>query len=287
MADKKTKIQPADNADEQVGQPSAEEATGDLPDYTAEQIAGMKPDEVVKKLSDAKAFIKSATQKSQEAAEIRRQSEQLKAESKYWKTQAEEATKNMQKFYEQISQSTQQPAQSTPSQPPDYDPYNPDKWAQQYQKWHEEQLSSTRSEFRKEMDELKKNYEDANLSVRTLRLEKYLEKAIPELGPDVSVEEIHIWAQQHPDADFSNMETINQAIRERQTYWDEKAKKIHEKYVAKKEELGKGAQEVPGSELAGEMPNIDEFVEATPAEKDKKVMEYFNRAARKVQGGGG
>ena len=86
MADKKTKIQPADTADVAAGQTSAQEATEELSKYTPEQIAGMKPDEIAKKLADADAFIKSATQKSQEAAEIRKQSEQLRAESQYYKS---------------------------------------------------------------------------------------------------------------------------------------------------------------------------------------------------------
>jgi len=284
---KQTKIQPADIADEQVGQPSAQEATGDLTDYTAEQIAGMKPDEVAAKLNNANAFIKSATQKSQEAAEIRRQNEETRAQVEYWKSQAEEATKNMQKFYEQMSQTTRQQTQSAPSQPPEFDPYNPDKSFEASQKWHQEQLQSTRDELRKELDELKNKYEETNVGLSTLKMEQYLKKAIPEFGKDVTIEEVDTWAKQHPNADYSKMDTLNQAIREVQAGIDDRNKARWEKYVAEKEKAQEGAQETPGSEFVGEMRNVDKFVEANPSEKDAMVMEYFNRAAKKVQGGGG
>ena len=290
MPDKKTKIQPVDIADDKVGQPSAEDATGELPDYTVEQIAGMKPEEVAKIVGNAKEFIKSATQKSQEAAEIRKQSEQLRAESKYYKTQAEEATKNLQKFYEQMSQLPQQQTPSAPSQPPEYDPYNPDQWARNYQKWHEEQLKTTRNEFDKKFEELKSEAQQAGTDVRTLRMEKYLDKAIPEFGKDVTIPEIDAWVRQHPNADLSAegwMETLNQAIRECQGEINTRNEARWKEYVAEKEKQVEGAQEVPGSAFAGEVPNIDEFVSKTPADKDTEVMKFFERQARKVQGGGG
>ena len=174
MADKKTKIQPADNADVAAGQTSAQEATGELSKYTVEQIAGMKPEEIAEKLNNADAFIKSATQKSQETAEIKRQNEDLKAESKWWKSQAEEAKANMQKFYEQMSQIPQQQTPSTPSQPPKFDPYDPDKSWEANQQYWQNRLDSTAKEFRGELDKLKNETENANLGLRTLKMEKYL-----------------------------------------------------------------------------------------------------------------
>jgi hypothetical protein len=244
----------------------------------------MKPDEVVALIGNAKNFIKSATQKSQEVADIKRQTEQLRAESKYYKKQAEEASENLRKFYEQIQQS-QQPVQSTSSQPPKYDPYNPDKWADDYQRFYEEQLKTRDSKYDELSKKIKELEDNTNVGIRTLRMEKYLEKAIPEIGPDVSVEEIQIWAAQHPDADYSNMETINQAIRERQSIYDAKIEKKWEEYVAEKGQAQESAQEVPGSPWAGGAPDYEKFAEMTPAEQDALVAQKM-KDALKAQGGG-
>jgi hypothetical protein len=287
--DKKTKIQPADNADEPAGQPSVPEATGELPDYTAEQIAGMKPEEIQALVGNVKKFRASATQKSQEAAEIRRQAEQARAEANYYKTQSERATSDLQKFYDQMSQIPQQPVQSASSQPPKYDPYNPEKSWEDYQHYHEEALKQRDSV----LDELKQDFEslrdETSVGLRTLKIDKYLEKALPELGPDVNQEEIAIWAQQHRDADWSDegwMNTVNQAIRERQAIYNQKMDEKWQKYVAEKEKAQAGAQEVPGSPWAGGAPDYGKFAEMTPAEQDAIVMENIKKSL-KAQGGGG
>ena len=284
---KKTKIQPADSADEGAGQ-TPDGATDELPDYTAEQIAGMKPEEMEALLGNIKKFRASATQKSQEAAEIKRQLEQIQAESKYYKTQAEQRQTDLQKVYEQMSQLSQRPAQSTPSQPPEYDPYNPDKWAKDYQKWHQDQLKSTRDEFGKKFDELKSQAEEANLGYREMRIDKYLESAKPQFGKDVSKEEIELWARQHPDADWSDggwKNTINQALRERQAIWDQKAEAKWQEYLAEKEKAAQEAQEVPGAPWAGGAPDLDKFADATPAEKEAMMKDWFGKIQKAETGG--
>jgi hypothetical protein len=285
MAKKETKIQPADVADETQAGTTPQGATEELPDLTNEQIAGMKPEEIVAYVGNAKKSIASATKKWQEAADAKRQTEQLKAESKYYKAQAEQMQDNLAKLYEQMSRPPQQPAPSTQSQPPEYDPYNPEKWAQNLHKYYEEKLSTNNSRY----DELSKKFEElektTDVGIKTLRMEKYLEKAIPEIGPDVSVEEIQIWAAQHPDADYSNMETINQAIRERQAIYDQKMEKKWETYVADKEKAQVGSQDVPGSPYAGSAPDYDKFADMTPAEQDAVVIENMKKAL-KAQGGG-
>jgi len=279
MPKKETKIQPADIADEtQVGQ-TQEGATEELPDLTNEQIAGMKPEEITAYMGNAKKAIASATKKWQEAAETKQQTEQLKAESKYYKAQAEQLQDNLTKLYEQMSRLPQQSAPSTPSQPPEYDPYNPEKWARDTQKYYEEKLNTNNSKY----DELSKKFEElqesTNVGIRTLRMEKYLEKAIPEIGPDVSIEEIQIWAAQH--------QTINQAIRERQAIYDTKAKKLAEELIAQKKKAAEGAQDVTGSPFAGGMPDVKEFAKKTPAEREAMVEEGMDKFFRAVEGGGG
>jgi hypothetical protein len=114
-------------------------------------------------------------------------------------------------------------------------------------------------------------------------MERYLEKAIPEIGPDVSQEEVVLWFQQHPDSTV-DMNTVNQAIRERQKFWDEKAKKIQEKYVADKKEAAKGAQEPAGAPFAGKEPDYKKFVNMTPAEREAMIGEGMEKFFREVEG---
>ena len=287
--DKQTKIQPADDADPQAGQSQDVATDKTLSDVTPEKFAKMNDAEKLAYMDNASKFIASATQKSQEAAEVKRQNEQLAAESKYYKAQAEKMEANLQKMYEQMINPPQPQARSTPSQPPEYDPYNPEKWARDYQTWHNEQLSTTRDEFNKKVEELKKEADNANVGVRGLRIEKYVEKALPEIGPDVTQEEIRIWADQHPEADWGPdkwMDTINQAIRERQAFWDKRNEENFKKYIAKKEKDAKGAQETGGSPYAGKEHDADEFVDKTPAERDKIVADGMERFLRAVEGGG-
>ena len=270
MADN-LKIQPADSADVAGGQGSQEPT--EVKELTAEQIAGMKPQEVAAYMSNAKKFIATATQKSQEAADVRRQNEQLQAESKYWKGQAEQMTDNLQKLLVQ----PQQPGQSTASQPPPFDPYNPEKWAADYQKWNNDQ----NAELKKSVESLRDEF---NVGLRTINVERYLEKAIPKLGPQVNADEVLLWFNMHPEVQ-ANTETINQAIKERQETIDARAKQRMEEYLAEKEKAAKNSQEAPGAPFAGGAPNFKEFASKTPAEQDAIIAENWARERKKLGGG--
>jgi uncharacterized phage infection (PIP) family protein YhgE len=284
MADKKTKIQPADIADTtQTGQPP--EGATEIPEITAEQIAGMKPEEVMAYVGNAKKFIASATQKSQEAADVKRQNEQLQAESKYWKSQAEQMQGNLQKVVEQMTQ-PQQTAQSTPSQPPEYDPYNPDKWAREYQVWHNNQLSQVagqNAELKKTVDSLRDEF---NVGLRTINVERYLEKAIPKLGPQVDADEVLLWFNMHPEVQ-ANTETINQAIQERQSIIDQRAEARMEQMIAEKESAIPNVQDADGAPWAGGAISPDDFADKTPAEKEAIVGENIRKSFKALGGGGG
>ena len=280
----KVKIQPA-AADKQVGQTSDVEAT--VSEVTVEKWAGMTDEQKLAHIRNADELIKSATQKSQETASIKRQNEQLQAESKYYKEQAEKMQDNLQKLYEAQMAQTQRPTtQSSPSQPPEYDPYNPDKWARDYQTWHQQQLQSRDTKY----DELQKSVEslkdEFNVGLRTINVERYLEKAIPKLGKDVNADEILLWFQMHPDVQ-ANTDTINQAITERQAKIDALAEARMQEMLAKKEADAQKVQDVEGgAPWAGGAPNSEEFANMTPAEKEAAVAKFFERSL-KASGGGG
>jgi hypothetical protein len=282
MAEKKTKIQPVSDADKRDGQPS-QEAT-DIQDITADKFASMNDADKAKYINDAQAFIRTATQKSQEAAEVKRQNEQLRVDSEYWKKQAEETQGHLRKVVEQMTQPQQTTA--TPSQPPEYDPYNPDKWAREYQAWHENRLkdvSTQNAELKKSFDSLRDEF---NVGLRTINVERYLEKAIPKYGKDVDADEIVVWFQMHPEIQAST-ETINQAITERQAKIDAKAEAKMQELLAQKEADAQKVQDAEGgAPWAGGAPNHEEFVKMTPAQKNEKVAEYMERSL-KASGGGG
>lgn len=285
MAEKKqTKIQPAVNADTLAGQPSPAEAT-EVSEVTAEKFAGMTDEQKMAYINNANNFIKSATQKSQEAASVKRQNEQLQAESKYWKSQAETMQGNLQKLYEAQVAQTQHTTQSTPSQPPEYDPYNPDKWARDTQKYYEERINHGNSkyeELKKTVDSLRDEF---GVGLRTINVERYLEKAIPKLGKNVDADEIVMWFNMHPEVQ-ANTETINQAITERQSKIDALAEQRAQEYLAEKEKAAQGAQDAEGSApWAGGAPKPDEFVNMTPAEREKAVADFMERSL-KARGGG-
>lgn len=285
MTTSKNKIQPSDIADATpAGQTPATEAT-EIPDITPEQAAGMKPEEVTAYITNAKKFIRSATQKSQETAEVKRQNEQIAAESKYWKSQAETMQTNLQKVYEQMAQ-PRQTTTSTPSQPPEYDEYNPRDWARNYQKWHDDrfgQMTSQNEDLRKTVETLK---EEFNVGLRTINVERYLEKAIPKLGPQVDADEILLWFQMHPDVQAST-ETINQAITERQAKINTLAEVRAQEYLAAKEQDAAQTQDAAsGAPWAGGGSIVEDFADKTPAEREEIVRANLEKEWRSLGGGG-
>jgi len=285
MKDEQIKIQPGDDADDKAGQ-SQEVATDDkLSDITAEKFAGMSDEEKLALMDNVKKMRAEATQKFQEASEYRKQFENLQAEREYYKTEAQKRQEVLDKYYESLT-SQQQPARSEPlRQPPKIDPYaTPEQIAKEYTEYY----NSLRAEDQKALEDIKKELEsvkeETNTGMRTLRIEKYLEKAIPKVGPDVSQEEIEIWARQHPDADWTDrgwMNTLNQAIRERQAIYDQKVQAKYEEYLKEKEAAAKKAQETPGAPFAGGTPDFDKFAKMTPAEQEAEIAKYF------AKGGGG
>ena len=287
MADNEgIKIQPGDEADGQVGTPPDAGATETLSSVDKTKWAGMNDEQKLAYLDNASKFISSATQKSQEAAEVRRQYEQLKAERDYFKSEKEKGEELITKYSDYLT-SQQQPAVPASSQPPKFDPYNPEKSWEELNRYHDERLNQANSkydELRQDMESLK---EETNVGLRTMKMEQYLEKARPALKcNDVSDEEVYIWHQQHPEVQVS-LDSINQALRERQSVYNAKVEAKYAEYLKEKEQAALGAQEVPGSPLSGEMPDISKFVDMTPTERDEKVAEFFNRSVRKFQGGGG
>ena len=276
MADKQTKIQPADAADVAAGTTPDTGATDELPDYTVEQFAGLPDEQKLALMGNVKKFRAEATQKSQEAAEIRRQNEQLKAEREYFKSEATKREELLNKYYDSLTRSQQQPERSTPSQPPEYDPYNPDKSYAALQKYHDEKLNqhdSKYAELKKEFDSLK---EETNVGLRTMKMERYLEKAIPQMGPDVSQEEVVLWFNMHPDVE-PNTESINQALRERQSIYDAKVQAKYEEYLKEKEKAAENAQETPGAAFAGGAPDVKKWLEMSEAEREKEMTKFFSR----------
>jgi len=276
MADDKLKIQPANEADGAVGQSPATGATGELPDLTAEQFAGLSDQEKLAYVGNAKQFIKTATQKSQEAAEIRKANEQLQAEREYFKSENQKQKELIDKYNEYLLQSQQRPEVSTPSQPPTYDPYNPDKSIDALRSHYDGQLKqrdSTIEELKGDFESLK---EETNVGLRTIKMERYLEKAIPQMGPDVSQEEVVLWFNMHPDVE-PTADSISQAIRERQSLYDTKVQAKYEDYLKQKEEAAKGAQESPGAPFAGGAPDLGKFTNMTSAEQEAEIAKFFGR----------
>ena len=281
MADDKLKIQPGDEADVKAGQ-TQEGATEDkLSDITAEKFAGMSDEEKLAYVDNANKFIASATQKSMEAAEIRKEHEDVKAERDYYKSDAQKKQEALDIYNEMLLSQQQAPARSTAlPQPPKYDPYNPEQWARDYQEYY----NGLRAEAKKVLDDLKKKVEETDskydVGMRTLRIEGYLKEAIPSIGKDVSQEEIEIWARQHPDADWTDKgwkNTLNQAIRERQKIYDEKVEAKYQEYLKAKEKAAETAQETPGAPFAGGTPDLEKFVKMTPAEREAAIAKFFEK----------
>ena len=284
MADDKIKIQPASEADVAAGPTSVPEATEQLPDITDEQFAGMNDSEKLALMGNVKKFRAEATQKSQEAAEIRRQNEQLQAEREYFKTEAQKKQELVDKYSEFLTRG-QQPEKSTPSQPPEYDEYNPKQSYTAFQKYHDERLNQSNSQYGELKKEFESLREETNVGLRTMKMEQYLKEAIPTLGKDVDGDEILFWFNIHPEVDRS-FDNINRAIRERQTKIDTKVKIKTEEYLKQKEEDAKNAQEVPGAPYAGSKPDFDKFVNMTPAERDAEVAKSINKSLGALGGGG-
>ena len=179
-------------------------------------------------------------------------------------------------------QQTQQP--SAQSQPPEYDPYNPDKWAKEYQAWHENQLK-TRDERYEELSnkfsELDKNL---NVHLKQIQVERYLEKAIPQFGKDVDANRILYYFNTHPEVQPS-LENIEQAIREEQAFIDAKAEERYKEIVAQKEADAKNVQDVEGAApFAGGGFKPEDFAKKTPAEREEIIAEGVMKSLR--AGGG-
>jgi hypothetical protein len=285
MPDKKTKIQPVSDADKQTGQPS-QEAT-DIQEVTAEQIAGMKPSEVEAYISNAKKALASATQKWQKAAEKERENEQLRNKaqnSDYWQQKAEEAEGHLRKVVDQMTQPPQ--TTSTPNQPPEYDPYNPEKSWRELQEWQKNQVGQVAGETAELKKTIESLREEFGTGLRTINVERYLERAIPKLGPQVDADEIVMWFNMHPEVKAST-ETINQAITERQAKISALADQRNAERIAAAEADAQKVQDAEGgAPWAGGAPNHEEFVKSTPAQKNAKVAEFFDKSL-KASGGGG
>jgi len=274
MSKDEIKIQP-DDAEEKVGQPS-QEATDELPEYTAEELAGKSPQELADLLGNVKKMRAEATQKFMKASDLEKQAEFANAKAKY----LEEQNKKMQETIQEIIErrNATQPAGSTTTQPPKYDPYNPEQWARDYESYMNSLRAEDKKQYEKLAGEIESLRNETNVAWRTQKFDAYLDKILPIKGKDVRKQDIITYFGEHPNlVAFIEDGSVDKAVEEEQARIERIKAEALKEDRAKKKEFAQGAQLKPGSPLATQKPDIEKLRSRSPAERDDAIASILHK----------
>ena len=270
----KVKIQPGE-AEEKAGQSSLE-ATDEVKDIPAEEWAKKSDEEKLALINNALKMRGESTRKYMEASEIKKQYELEKARASW----LEEQNKQMQDTFQAMLDQRNEIADkgSATTQPPKFDPYNPEKSWEDMQRW----IDNQRAEDRKKYDDLAEKMEtlatETDVKVNTQRLDSYLDKILPALGPDVRKQDVVTWFNMHKDI-VPQIEdgSIDRAIKEEQDRIEKVREETRKEYLEKKDEAAQKAQVKPGSPLSTMTPDIEKLRSRTPAEREDAIAAILHK----------
>ena len=225
--------------------------TVELPEISADQLASLSPD-VATLYNNARQAIASSTKRYQEAADIRRQTEERNKE-------LNELRETYKHYNEIIANLTQKPVSTVPTSPPPppnfaEDPIGAYNYAVKEIQTLNESLNKLRN--------------DAGMSFATIRYNDWYNGQIQPVYKNVSPTELRVYFEDHREMNMDDLKDWHKAASEISTQKKSAYDTDYQAYLKQKEEDAKKTVPLVGVNIA-QIPPGKKFSELSPAEQEE------------------